>query len=373
METTSKWDWQEMCGSAGFIVWIPERKDFGFCFQALCIHIPLLVILCALSSFFCAFSSKRIIRGPNQINILRLRCLAVAILAILPIVETCLLIIKSPTTLCYVYYLLRGTQSITWFIHLGYCLSLMSGLTLHTRGPVLIAFVWIMNFLTSIIATRTSILLHVPTNLSSQICFVFSISMTTLHGIYLITLLPSHLDGSEEINEEMQPLLSASVQSSYNRFREEIDPHHLGVAQEDSTLCSNLLFHWVNPLMNKGVAGRLNQAEDLFDLPLEVSTGYISHKMQATLTNTIPEENTELRPITNSSRHHQSPSLFKALHKCFGWQFYGIGILKFIADIAGFFGPMLLHGLVNFIEHKTEAMINGYMYAAGLFASTAIG
>ncbi|KAF4523999.1 hypothetical protein B566_EDAN013841 [Ephemera danica] len=371
MESMETWKWQEMCGSAGFIVWIPERYDFGFCFQALCLHIPLLVLLCALSSFFCGAPSNRIVRGKRQTNLLRLRCLVVAILAILPIAETCLLVIKSPATLCYVYYLLRGTQTITWFTHLGYCLSLISGLTVHVRGPVFISLVWGLNFLISIIGMRSSILLHDPANLSSNVCFVFSISMTVLHAIYLITLLPKKLDGAEIIYEETNPLLSTSTNSTYSRFREEVDPHHLGVAQEETSSFSNLLFHWVNPLMNKGVAGKINSVEDLFDLPLSLCTASISHRMQNTLRNHIPDEinrETTLHP----PRHSNAPSLFKALHRCFGWQFYSIGILKFIADVAGFFGPMLLHGLVTFIENKNEPMKNGYMYAIGLFTSTAI-
>lgn len=66
-------------------------------------------------------------------------------------------------------------------------------------------------------------------------------------------------------------------------------------------------------------------------------------------------------------------SLFMALHKCFWVQFYGIGILRFIADAMAFAGPILLNKLVSFIENKSEDISLGYMYAAGLFVSTLIG
>lgn len=67
--------------------------------------------------------------------------------------------------------------------------------------------------------------------------------------------------------------------SSYVRFPEEQDPTYLGTAMEGATAISKLLFHWVNPLMEKGVHGLLNHSDDLFDLPESVSTGTIIQKI----------------------------------------------------------------------------------------------
>lgn len=69
----------------------------------------------------------------------------------------------------------------------------------------------------------------------------------------------------------------------------------------------------------------------------------------------------------------RNASLFRALHRCFGLQFYLVGLLKLTADCAGFAGPMLLNRLVSFIEDKSEDMRYGYGYAAGLFTITLIG
>lgn len=65
-------------------------------------------------------------------------------------------------------------------------------------------------------------------------------------------------------------------------------------------------------------------------------------------------------------------SLLRALHRCFGVQFYSIGILRLIADISAFAGPMLLNKLVGFIEEKSEDIKWGYIYALGLVISTTI-
>lgn len=63
----------------------------------------------------------------------------------------------------------------------------------------------------------------------------------------------------------------------------------------------------------------------------------------------------------------------KALHRCFSVQFYSIGILKLLADLLGFGGPMLLNQLVTFIEDKSESMEWGYICAGGLFLTSFFG
>lgn len=66
-------------------------------------------------------------------------------------------------------------------------------------------------------------------------------------------------------------------------------------------------------------------------------------------------------------------TLFHLLHKSFGWEFYSVGILKFISNCASFMGPLLLNKLIGFIEDKDESVLNGYLYALLLFISALIG
>lgn len=74
----------------------------------------------------------------------------------------------------------------------------------------------------------------------------------------------------------------------------------------------------------------------------------------------------------NNTRKY-NVSLLRALHKCFWLQFYSVGLLKLVADCAGFAGPLLLNKLVAFIENGNEEMSYGYSYACGLFLTTIIG
>lgn len=64
---------------------------------------------------------------------------------------------------------------------------------------------------------------------------------------------------------------------------EEHDPNYLGVAMEDSTWLSKLLFHWVNPLMQKGFEGKIVHTDDLHDLPVPLTSIYLSRRFNKAL------------------------------------------------------------------------------------------
>ena len=49
-------------------------------------------------------------------------------------------------------------------------------------------------------------------------------------------------------------------------------------------------------------------------------------------------------------------SVFWSLNKAVGWHFYPLGILKLLADMLGFAGPLLLHALVAFMENRTVCL-----------------
>lgn len=71
--------------------------------------------------------------------------------------------------------------------------------------------------------------------------------------------------------------------TAFNSFHEEQDPYYLGVAMEDSTILSRILFYWVNPLIRKGAEKRLNHPDDLYDLPEDLACGIVSLKLDKAL------------------------------------------------------------------------------------------
>lgn len=165
-----------------------------------------------------------------------------------------------------------------------------------------------------------------------------------------VPLIPYNANSNNLLySQEQQSLL----RHRYVYFNADFNETILGHAQDEANSFSKLLFIWVNPLISKGVAGHLKKIEDLFDLPECLSVTRISERLQ--------------QAISSSS------SLFWALHKAFGREFYLIGLYRFIADTAGFAGPLLLGGLLK--ESTTENAgtdVRPYFYALGLLAASLI-
>lgn len=128
----------------------------------------------------------------------------------------------------------------------------------------------------------------------------------------------------------------------------------MGQAQDEAPCLSKLLFHWVNPLIEKGISGNLKTIDDLFDLPESLSINNTAERLQNAITLTV--------------------SLFRALNRAFGFEFYAIGLLRFLADMLSFTGPLLLNSLLSRkTSDQSETDLMAYAYAFGLFATTLIG
>lgn len=144
------------------------------------------------------------------------------------------------------------------------------------------------------------------------------------------------------------------IGTRYTRFHDDLQIEALGPAQDDAPCLSRLLFHWVNPLIEKGLSGHLKSIDDLFDLPESLWIHNTAERLQNAIA--------------------LVPSLFRSLHRVFGLEFYAIGLLRFSSDMLGFAGPLLLSSLLT---HKSddpnESDWKSYAYASGLFATTLIG
>ncbi|XP_050299303.1 ATP-binding cassette sub-family C member 10 isoform X2 [Anthonomus grandis grandis] len=286
---------------------------------------------------------------------------------------------------------MSAVQGITWFIHFLYNLVLRKKLGMSPRGPIIICVLWSLIFVLTVISLRSHYLILKYSVMpdrplySNYLAFGMSICYLIVQVFYALSMIPgvgdttylSFADSYTEIGEN-QPLLS----SAYLRFREDGDPSYLGVALENTTCLSKLLFSWVEPLMEKGVKDQLKSSEDLYDLPLPLTCSTISGKLDKALC----EQNEQKRLREQSENNLQelplveetliekpNYTLLKGLHKVFWVEFYSVGILKLIADFAGFGGPMLLNRLISFIEDKQENISWGYLYAFGLLSTTLIG
>lgn len=273
-------------------------------------------------------------------------------------------------------YLIAATEGLAWVVHFCFILSLQRGSRRSQRGPVIIRALIFMLIGVSVLILRTHIK-HPSTNDTlPHLSLIFSSAVVTLMILYALTLLPSGNSRNSRYNNDINETtgLLNSPMSSYVHFMDDHDPNYLGTAMEDSTFLSNLLFHWVTPLMEKGVRSSLKNPDDLYDLPEHITTGHINYEIDRFIRNSPKrQKNIQVNAEISNIIISNNISLLKLLHNCFGWQFYAVGILKFIADCSGFVGPILLNKLVGFIEDKNEPLSHGYLYASLMFLSALIG
>lgn len=82
-------------------------------------------------------------------------------------------------------------------------------------------------------------------------------------------------------------MLNSPNNSSYIHFPEDQNSNYLGTAMENTTFLSKLLFHWVTPLMEKGVRRSLKHPDDLYDFPEHMTISSIVYKLDRYIRRTV--------------------------------------------------------------------------------------
>lgn len=232
---------------------------------------------------------------------------------------------------------------------LGYLLSCRRFGELSHRGPLIIIVLWLAVFVLDAVWLRSS--RHFS-------WWPWSLATLLLDICYGLTLIPK---GEAAYSGPRYPHATSETSSllspRYTHFHFDFNEAHLGHAQDEANYASRFFFYWVGPLIEKGVAGSLRCIEDLFDLPDALNITRISEKLQISIS--------------------RSKNLLWALHKAFGKEFYLIGILRFVADISSFAGPLLLGGLLRQESSGAESDEDAfnwqpYLYALGLFGTQLI-
>uniref|UniRef100_A0A336LPK6 ABC-type xenobiotic transporter n=1 Tax=Culicoides sonorensis TaxID=179676 RepID=A0A336LPK6_CULSO len=335
-----RWNWSSVCenGLQPFSS-LNSTTDLAPCFQQICIQTPVYSVLAIFSSYYFGLTFRVIDRNVVQRRCIVIRMLVTIGLALIPFIKL-LDMIHANFHIWPGDILVSVTEFIAWIMHFGYLTTILKSGVLSHRGPLILNVCWSIASMMSIIWLRTKWDEDLETFAGTRVC---------LHAVYLITLLPrgqAHLlRRVRTINDERQALLN----TNYISFDEGFDEFGLGAAQDDANLFSRLTFSWVKPLISKAGCGLLTCVDDLFDLPDCLTVSKIRSGLQSHL---------------DCAR-----SLFTALHKSFGLEFYLIGILRLASDMLGFAGPLLLGGLLSQSESDNK---NAYYYALGLLCSTTL-
>lgn len=172
-----------------------------------------------------------------------------------------------------------------------------------------------------------------------------------LNILYGFTLIPK--GKSQRLIREAEIDRESSI-NVYHRLSVDGDEEQftLGAASDGVSFFNKLIFRWVNKLIAKGVLRKLKKNDDLFDLPDQLNIRKLFESLQKSLS--------------------AGKSLFKALHRSFGVEFYSIGILRLFSDLSNFAGPLLLGGLLRSGMTENPSDKSAYYYAAGLFMTTLV-
>ncbi|CAG4948573.1 unnamed protein product [Colias eurytheme] len=384
--------WEDMCGPLGLHIWNDTTKDFGICFQELFLQIPTYGLLAIISGYYVGYRRDWVIREKPQERAIMLRSFVVLALMLTPIVQLYIYLTTKNFILYPIDYFTAGASCLSWLVHFGFVLALKHRLGQSSRGPLSILLLWSAAVILNIIDLRSTFINGEPP--------AYSIATLCCHALYFLTLLPASdssptfyspwLVGSQHSHSEYTPLLP------------HIDEGILGTAMQGASCFSKLTFSWVDPLLKKGTENKLYDLDELHDIPATYRCSYVGARIDRALIGNVdnfqqfaevphepfigpggygatgetrPQVSTPVTPVSRvllRPLRRQNVSLLRALHKCFAFQFYGIGILKLAFDMAGFAGPILLNKLVKFVEDESIDQHYGYIYASLLLASALI-
>uniref|UniRef100_A0A1I8QDH6 ABC-type xenobiotic transporter n=1 Tax=Stomoxys calcitrans TaxID=35570 RepID=A0A1I8QDH6_STOCA len=342
------WNWTEFC-STGIRPFVVGSNDLLPCFLEIVLQIPLYTIFAAISAYNFGLFSRGVTRNRTQLLAISFRAIICICLAALPVLKI-FRFYSMDVKLYAADLLVVCTECVMWAVHGGYLLSLRRFGDLSHRGPLVMTVMWLAVLVLDVVWLRSS--RHFDWWPWSLVTVLFDIS-------YGITLLPKGkaiyvAQRFQQDTTETTSLLS----QRYTHFHFDFNEAHLGHAQDEANYASHLFFYWVGPLISKGLAGNLKRIDDLFDLPEALNISRISEKLQVSIA--------------------RSKNLFWALQRAFGKEFYSIGILRFIADISSFAGPLLLGGLLSqatvssTTNNDDETNWKPYLYALGLFGTQLI-
>ncbi|XP_053408287.1 ATP-binding cassette sub-family C member 10-like [Mercenaria mercenaria] len=400
--------WHTFCGHGeNFTTW--KNGDFGHCFEQIVVICPSYVILAIFSAYYIA-AAKHNSRGaflPLPWYV-KYRFLCTLLLCVLAVVQVVLTRILNQKKVSYADIVTSCILSCSWLVHSIYLYRLKYLFWSSWRGATPMVLIYLLSLISLAAQLHTNIVQRLNSSPSHNSVEEFSVYVSAfLQVSYVFTLLP----GGERVtlvdddvyyraineNVDESSSLLEGARSTYRSISQR--PETAITAEYDVNCVSRLTFHWVRQLLVKGAKKSIKSANDLFLLPVRLSTlnlyvkfthiltgkldnrfqrreSYSSRSSVSSSINSIPDvqfSNTDTRHMFLDDTESEPISLLKALNKAFGAEYYLLGVLKLLADCFGFAGPILLNLLVSYIETKSEKEENGYLFATGLFLSTLLG
>uniref|UniRef100_A0A3Q2NT33 ATP-binding cassette sub-family C member 10 n=1 Tax=Fundulus heteroclitus TaxID=8078 RepID=A0A3Q2NT33_FUNHE len=285
----------------------------------------------------------------------------------------------------YLDILADGWALLAWLVHCGAIGVLLRTSFRRSRGPPLLLATMLL-LVPNIVITlmiycnrKEYLSLTEPLKLAR---FVLASARAFLLLVYLLAFACPCIGEAEyslHINAaDGSPLLSESTEPDTSQI----------VAEDGSSCLSRLLYLWLNPLFRRGQRGDLGRPHHVYHLPWRLRTRVVwrhFHRCWEACqggAEISDQQDQWPRPVSsvNGSDYKEGllglegdVGLLRVLHKAFGLRYYILGVLRMIVNISMLAGPLLLSGLVNFIEEKKAPFSKGIVFVLGLFATTLVG
>ncbi len=347
-----------LCSESSFPLYNRTSNEWYLsdCFQYIFIIIPIYTLLAFISSIFIAILTKdSTSQSLNSRNVWFKRLFIIRIILSLIVLITIMsesIVISLNSNPMIAFYISTSIKMIAIFVHLIYIIKHLNNISNSSQRFISMNIIIILILISSVNEFYT--IIAKQNYFSHQL--ISALIVMILWLIYSLTLLPFI---KFEIIEDERGLVNE--ENSNLSIDSDINPNEL-MNEEKANLISKLFLYWVGPLMTKGVKKTINSHNDLFKLPLKISSQYVNKKFSTIFDSSAENLENSLEP--------KRKSLLKSLLKCYGLEILLIGLLKFSADALSFAGPLLLNGLVQYLENGDHTSEEGFYYAIGLFIST---
>ncbi|XP_030627919.1 multidrug resistance-associated protein 7 [Chanos chanos] len=282
-------------------------------------------------------------------------------------------------------FLADGCAVLAWLVHFGALIVLQRSVYRRSRGPAVLVLLIVLPIpnlafiLTTYIQDGTYL---DPSELLRVVRFAMTVARAVLLLLYLLAFAFPCFRARDDLlsinSGDGAPLITPELSSG-------------DIIAEDGCSClSRFLYLWLNPLLRQGERGELERPCDVFQLPQRLHTRAVTQRFLGcwadsqsrrardtqegasrsavgSLQNGQWSEN--VAEGTSDGGGHEV-GLLRVLYRAFGKRYLLLGLLKLAASMLSFAGPLLLNGLVGFMETEGAPLRTGVWCAVGLFAST---
>ncbi|XP_056137092.1 ATP-binding cassette sub-family C member 10 [Lampris incognitus] len=285
----------------------------------------------------------------------------------------------------YLDVLADGCAILAWLVHLSTIIVLRRSVFKRTRGPTVLLLL--------VLLTLPNLVITIVTYCYSEAC----LNLTDLLGLArfafasarLVLIAAYPLAFVFQCVRDARPTLYINAADG---SLENLYPDTGEMVAEDGSSCVSRLFYlWLSPLLRRGQRGELDRPCQVYHLPQKLRTAvvrrYFNSCWEATQQQRAGSKGQQdhwPRPVSRNLRNGTWTSLYeeesfeldcevgllKVLHKAFGLRYYMLGVLKLMANMLGFAGPLLLSSLVSFMEEEGAPVSQGAWCTFGLFASS---